>query len=217
MRGVFVTGTDTGVGKTVLSAALLAATPATTRYAKPVQTGAPPDDDRAEVLRRSGIDATRAPDLGVKLRAPVSPHWAAQLEGTHLASAALAARVRALDAGGAWIVEGAGGLLSPLSTTETMLDLAAALGLPALVAVGARLGAINATLLTLRALDAARHPCLGVVLVGPEDPSLLSALQAFAPGRVLGRLAPLAPLDPATLRAAGASLLAHPALAKALA
>jgi dethiobiotin synthase len=218
MKGVFVTGTDTGVGKTVLSAALLAAAPPGALYAKPVQSGFPPDDDRAEVLRLTGLPAARAPDLGLRLAAPVSPHFAARLQGVALTCSALQLGIQArAPAHATWIVEGAGGLLSPLNERETMLDLAHALGLPVVVAVGVRLGAINSTLLTLRALEAARQPCLGVVLMGPEDPSLESALAAHAPDRVLGRVPPLAHPAPPAILEAGRALLAHPRLAGALA
>jgi dethiobiotin synthetase len=218
MKGVFVTGTDTGVGKTVLSAALMAAAPGDVLYAKPVQSGFPEDDDRDEVLRLAGLPAERAPDLGVKLRAPVSPHHAARLEGIALAAADLRARLeRHAPATCTWIVEGAGGLLSPLSERETMLDLARELDLPVVVAAGVRLGAINATLLTLRALEAARVPCLGVVRIGDDDPAFASALRAFAPGQTLGGVPRLAPPTPPALLEAGRTLLAHARLRKALA
>ncbi|MFM8979735.1 MAG: dethiobiotin synthase [Planctomycetia bacterium] len=219
MRGCFVTGTDTSVGKTLLCAALLAAAPAGVHYAKPVQTGSPPDDDRATLLELAGVAAARVPDLGLKLPVPVSPHHAAQLAGVRLEAAALAARVTAWrPAPQAWLVEGAGGLLAPLNARETALDLARALGLPVLVAVRVRLGAINHTLLTLRALEQAGLACAGVVLVGDDDPSLASALAAHAPGRVLGRLPWLEPVTPAAVQAAGRALCAgSPALAAALA
>lgn len=218
MTGCFVTGTDTGVGKTLLCAALLAAAPEGVHYAKPVQTGTPPDDDRATVLALSGAAAARVPDLGLKLPQPVSPHHAAHLAGLRLEAAALAARVTACrPAPAAWLVEGAGGLLAPLNERETMLDLARLLGLPVLVAVRVRLGAINHTLLTLRALAQAGTPCAGLVLVGGADPSLEGALAAHAPGRVLGRLPWLEPVAPASVQAAGRALWASaPALARAV-
>lgn len=217
MKGVFVTGTDTGVGKTLLCAALLSAAPADVHYAKPVQTGTPPDDDRATVLALSGVPAARVPDLGLKLPEPVSPHHAARLAGVRLEAAALAARVTACrPAPAAWIVEGAGGLLAPLNEHETMLDLARVLGLPVLVAVRVRLGAINHTLLTLRALQQVGTPCAGLLLVGDTDPSLEGALAAHAPGRVLGRLPWLGTVTPGAVPAAGRALwAASPALAAA--
>lgn len=216
MRGVFVTGTDTDVGKTVASAALLRAFPRA-GYLKPVQTGCPPDDDRVEVLRLAGAAPARAPARGVRLRDPVSPHEAARREGTRLSVAALVAEVAAADDGRPWVVEGAGGLLVPLSEQERVADLVARLALPVVLAVRVRLGAINATLLTLEAL-AARHLALaGLVLLGPEDRALRSALEAFAPQAPWVRLPWLAPLAPATLAPAAAPLADAPWLAAALA
>lgn len=215
MRGVFVSGTDTAAGKTVLCAALLSAFPRA-RYVKPVQTGWPADDDRAEVLRLAQAPPGRAPAFGARLAAPVSPHHAAHLEGVRLSCAALEAEVRGLDDGLPLVVEGAGGLLVPLSDRELQSDLIGRLGLPVVLAVGVRLGAINATLLTLEALARREIALAGAVLVGPDDPSLASALAAFAPGAGIGRLPRLAPLTPASLAAAAAPLAQIPALRAAL-
>lgn len=219
MKGVFVVGTDTGVGKTVLCAALLAAAAADVVYAKPIQTGSPPDDDLATVRTLAAVAAERAPDLGTRLLAPVSPHHAARLEGKHLTADALAAPLLRGDRPGRrWIVEGAGGLLVPLSPEELLPSLVRALGLPVLVAVGVRLGAINHTLLTLAALERMDLPCLGPVLVGEEDPSLEGALRAHSRRPTLGRLPRLPRLEPASVRAAGRALLADcAALREALA
>src|SRR5215217_4331999 len=86
LRGIFVTGTDTNVGKTVVSAALMARyrAEAPLRYWKPVQTGIEHDDDSREVLRLSAGDAGHLVDTGVRLPRPVSPHLAAQLAGTRI-------------------------------------------------------------------------------------------------------------------------------------
>jgi len=217
VRGVFVTGTDTGVGKTVLSAALLAAAAPDACYAKPIQTGSPPDDDVATVRTLTGVASARAPDLGVRLRAPVSPHHAAETAGVQLTVKDLARRLRAADdPPRGWVVEGAGGLLVPLNERETLADLVRELRLPVVVAVGVRLGAINTTLLTLRALRDLGLPTLGVVLMGARDPSLDSALAAHAPGAVLGGVPTLTPLTQASVREAGRTLLRVPALLEAL-
>jgi dethiobiotin synthase len=219
VRGVFVVGTDTGVGKTVLSAALLAASAQDVVYAKPIQTGSPPDDDVATVRGLASVPPERAPDLGTRLLAPVSPHHAALLEAKRLGADLLAAPLLRGDRPGRrWIVEGAGGLLVPLSVHETLADLVRVLGLPAVIAVGVRLGAINHTLLTLSALERRGLACLGVVLVGDQDPSLESALAAHARGAVLGRLPRLQRVTTAAVREAGAALLAgSAALREALA
>ncbi len=218
MKGVFVTGTDTGVGKTNVSAALLAATPADVCYAKPIQTGFPPDDDLLHVRQLSGAGNERTPDLGLRLRAPVSPHHAAKLERRALTAAELAAPLKAADAPPRrWIIEGAGGLLTPVNERETMASLARALDLPVLVVVAVRLGAINATLLTLRALAGERLSCAGIVLVGHEDPSLDSALAAHAPEATLLRFPRVETTSPGVMRRLGRALLAERPLSEVFA
>jgi dethiobiotin synthetase len=184
-RGLFVTGTDTGVGKTILSAALVAAMVATgerVRAHKPVVTGLddppgewPPDH---ELL---ALAASMNPEEVAPLRyAPaVSPHLAAELAGEpidhdRIVAAAEAAR-RAADAqGGMLIVEGVGGLLVPLAEDFTVCDLAAELGLPLLIAARPGLGTINHTLLTLRTARGAGLDVAAVVVTPwPAQPSTM--------------------------------------------
>ncbi|KGN30785.1 hypothetical protein N802_06140 [Knoellia sinensis KCTC 19936] len=159
-RFVVVTGTDTGVGKTIATAALasmVAATGATVTVDKPTQTGVLPgeDGDIEDVLRLSGVRGTE----GVRLREPMAPVQAAALESRTLpALVDHLGRLRQLAARHDHvIVEGAGGLLVPLTSAgETLADLAGVLGPDAEVVVVARagLGTLNHTLLTLEALTA---------------------------------------------------------------
>jgi dethiobiotin synthetase len=187
MKGLFVTGTDTGAGKTILSAALLAAMAAageSVRAHKPVVTGLdepssewPPDH---ELLAAA---AGMAPEEVAPLRygPAVSPHLAAQLAGERIDPVRLLATARAagdVDAhSGAdntrtLIVEGVGGLLAPLADDYTVRDLAVALGLPLLIAARPGLGTINHALLTLHAARAAGLDVRAVVLTPwPAEPS----------------------------------------------
>lgn len=214
MRGIFVTGTDTDVGKTWVCAALLAGAPAAWRYWKPVQTGlADAVGDTATVRRRARLTPEQAPDVGTRLDVAASPHHAARLAGRRITVASILSAAPVAGAPGPfWVVEGAGGLLVPLNDRETMLDLIRALRLPVVVVVRVRLGAINHALLTERTLRRARVPALGHLLSGEEDPALTSALRAHGHLPVLGRLpelaasAPLQPLGEA-LRAAVAERL----------
>jgi dethiobiotin synthetase len=180
MRGLFVTGTGTGVGKTVLSAALLAAIAAAgerVRAHKPVvtglddrpQSGWPPDH---ELL--ASVAGMRGEEVAPLRYGPaVSPHLAAPLAGEEVDPAALLARAHAAAAGEeTLIVEGVGGLLVPLADELTVRDLAVALGLPLLIAAAPGLGTINHTLLTLDAARAAGLDVRAVVLTPwPERPS----------------------------------------------
>lgn len=219
-RGLLVTGTDTGVGKTVTGAALAAALAAAgtrVRALKPVASGvAPgePGEDAALLGRAAGHD----PACFLRLRTPVSPHRAAALEGVTLDPDALLAWI-ADNRGDATLVEGAGGWEVPLAPRFRVAHLAAALGWPVLVVAADRLGVLNHTLLTVAAVRAAGLPVAGVVLTGPApaagdpaeaDPSTwsnLDDLRDLLPDVAVRRLAWLPALDRATLAAAGRGLL----------
>jgi dethiobiotin synthetase len=181
VRGCFVTGTDTGVGKTVLAAAIAAALRATgTRVAafKPVVTGLDePEPGRPADHELLGAAAGVRPAAVAPLRfgPPVSPHLAAELAGVEVDPAGLEAAARAAAVGaGAIVVEGVGGLLVPLTTGYTIRDLAHALGLPVLVAARPGLGTISHSLLTVEAARAAGLDVRAVVLTPwPERPSAM--------------------------------------------
>jgi dethiobiotin synthetase len=183
MRGLFVTATDTGVGKTVVSAALLAAMAAAgerVRAYKPVVTGL---DDEDEIAARGAWPADHellatvagmAPEEVSPLRfgPAVSPHLAAELAGVRIDPAQLLAAASAGEPDRTLIVEGVGGLLVPLADDYTVCDLAVALGLPLLIAARPGLGTINHTLLTVRVARAAGLDVRAVVLTPwPAEPS----------------------------------------------
>jgi len=155
-EGVFVTGTDTGIGKTTYCRALLQRDPGAT-YWKPVQTGWPEEDDTV------AVGAARVLP-GIRLRDPVSPHLAAQREDRRLTLESILAPLRGFS--GRLVVEGAGGLLVPLAPDLLQSDLARALALPVVVVARDRLGTINHTLLTLEALRRRGLRVLRVALLG---------------------------------------------------
>ncbi len=217
MRGVFVTGTDTGVGKTVLSAALAAALTARGERVhafKPVVTGTEESGgwphDHVLLARVCGVQPE---DVSPERFAPaVSPHLAAELAGRSIEPRALVAHARAAGAAAdALVAEGVGGLLVPLTPSWTVRDLAAELGLPVLIAARPGLGTINHTLLTLEAARAAGLEVRGVVLTPwPADPSAMErsnretiAVMGGVETVVLDRIA--SP-DPALLADAGSRL-----------
>lgn len=185
MRGLFVTGTGTGVGKTALSGSLLAAIAAAGEQVsahKPVVTGVddppgewPPDHELLAHI------AGMAPEEVAPLRygPAVSPHLAAELAGELIDSERIVARavaaIRAADSrGAALIVEGVGGLLVPLAESFTVRDLAARLELPLLIAASPGLGTINHTLLTLEAARLAGLDVRAIVLTPwPERPATM--------------------------------------------
>jgi dethiobiotin synthetase len=184
MNGFFVTGTDTGVGKTVLSALLVAALDG--MYWKPVQTGAIEGTDRDSVRLWAGCtDERLLPDLYC-FNPPVSPHLASREAGVRIALDAF--EVPAPIGDRPCIVEGAGGAMVPLNERDLMTDLMRRLGLPVLVAARTSLGTINHTLLTLAALRAAHLRIRGVVLVGAENVENCRAIEHYGNIRVIGHI-----------------------------
>jgi dethiobiotin synthetase len=182
MRGLFVTGTDTGAGKTVLSAALLAAMRAAgepVRAHKPVVTGL--DEHVAEGAWPAdhvllGAAAAMSPTDVAPLRfgPAASPHLAAEIEGTRIDPRAVVEAARAGEPDAAVVVEGVGGLLVPFSDDYAVLDLARDLALPLVIAARPGLGTINHSLLSVRAARAAGLSLAAVVLTPwPAQPSAL--------------------------------------------
>jgi dethiobiotin synthetase len=218
VRGLFVTGTDTGVGKSVLAGAIVAAlrTRGAVRAFKPIITGLddapdldwPPDH---ELLARAA--GGRAEDVAlVGYGIPASPHLAAEIEHRPIDVPALRdAITAAARPDEPVIVEGVGGLLVPLSNGYDVRRFARELGLPVLVASRPSLGTINHTLLTLEAAREAGLRVAAVVLTPwPEQPSVIEASNRRTIERLGGietaTLGPLARADPALLAAAGSEL-----------
>jgi dethiobiotin synthase len=205
LRGIFVTGTDTGVGKTVACAALLLRYSgryregAGLRYWKPIQTGVEQDDDTAEVQRLSRCGEGGVRVEGVRLRHPVSPHLAARWSGTRIALRPLTHWSDSQDDSTRWIIEGAGGLLVPVNESETIADLMGLLALPVVVAARSELGTINHTLLTLEAVRARFLAVAGVIMIGGKNPDNRAAIEHYGNVPVLGEMPRFEPLQPERL------------------
>ena len=209
LRGLFVTGTGTDVGKTVISAALLhryrGELPL--RYWKPIQTGIEQDDDTTTVRR---LGACRDEELwcdGVRLKRPVSPHMAAVLEGTTIEISDVLSRIANAHPNTRWIVEGAGGVLVPINNSQLMIDLIQQLQLPTVVVARAELGTINHTLLTLEALRSRGIEIAGVVMSGVPHEGNREAIERYGNVKVLGELPHRRELSPETLKAWAVSQL----------
>lgn len=207
MRGFFVTGTDTGVGKTCVSAALLyrLQDPKPFRYWKPIQTGIEDDDDTATVRRLCGsiVDPL---DEGLRLPRPLSPHLAARLSNVTISLDDLTAVGRRQAATDRWIVEGAGGILVPLNDREMIVDLILALGLPAVIVARSGLGTINHTLLSLEALRRRSIATAGIVLVGPPDQHNRAAIEHYGQVPVVGEVPWFERVTPDAVRSAALRL-----------
>ena len=195
MSGYFVTGTDTNVGKTVLSALLVAALDAV--YWKPVQTGASEGTDRESVRAWAEASEERLPLERYRFDPPVSPHLASREAGVRIALEAF--ELPAAPADRSWIVEGAGGVMVPLNEHDMMRDLMQAIGFPVIVAARTALGTINHTLLTLAALREASIPICGVALIGNENLENRRAIERYGDVRVVGHIPMLKKIDRAAL------------------
>ena len=201
MSGIFVTGTDTGVGKTVISSLLVASLRHSGQvgYWKPVQTGIEQDDDTAEVRRLALCTAEEIVDAGIRLPRPLSPHLSAELAGCEIAISDLTGIAEGLPKDRFWVVEGAGGLLVPMNDREMMADLIAWLGLPAVIASRSGLGTINHTLLTLAELRARSISVAGVVMAGESNAENRKAIERYGETTVLCEVPVLEPLEPGAI------------------
>jgi dethiobiotin synthetase len=193
---IIVTGTDTGIGKTVFSAGLAGALGAI--YWKPIQSGLLEETDTETVLRLSGLDAKQILPEAYRLKTPASPHLAAAIDNIVIDSDRLALpRVdRPL------VVEGAGGLLVPLTRDVTYIDVMAKWGAPVVLCARTSLGTINHSLLSLEALRARGIPVLGIAFIGDENAESERIIVEMSGIRRLGRLPHLLQLTCETLRGA---------------
>ena len=194
-----VTGTDTGIGKTVLAAALTGHCQA--RYWKPVQAGLEGESDSEVVARLSGLGAGAVLPEAYRLATACSPHEAAAIDRVTISSARLAQP----DAAAPLVIEGAGGVLVPLGPGFLMADLFAIWDLPVVLAARTSLGTINHSLLSLAALRARGVAVAGIAFIGDANAESERVICAEGNVRRLGRLPWIDPLGAETLAAAFAA------------
>ena len=193
MQGFFVTGTDTDVGKTLVSAWLM--THLDADYWKPVQAGTEPVTDSVTVRRLAEISADRILPEAYVLPEAMAPHEAARRAGISIDMAKLEppATNRLV------VVEGAGGMLVPLTDTDYVIDLAGQLGLPIVLVARSTLGTINHTLLSIEALRRRGLPLAGVVMNGPETPHNRVAIERYGDVNIIAEIPWLPSVTRATL------------------
>jgi dethiobiotin synthetase len=199
MTRLVVTGTDTDVGKTVFAAALAGALDAS--YWKPVQAGLDGGSDASRVAALSGLARERILPEAYRLATPCSPDRAATLDGVTIDLDRLVPP--ALP--GPLVIEGAGGVMVPLTDTRVFADLFAQWRLPVVIVARTALGTINHSLLSIEALRRRDVPILGVAFVGDAVPHSEAAIVRLGDVRHLGRLPTLPRLDAAALGAAFAA------------
>ncbi|WP_029604686.1 dethiobiotin synthase [Kozakia baliensis] len=199
-RGVFVTGTDTGIGKTLVSAILTRAWDAF--YWKPLQTGlADEAGDTPTVAHLTQAPAQKILPPAYALQAPLAPWEAAQRESVTIAPNRLA-----LPDVSPLVVEGAGGLMVPVTAQISMIDLIADYGLPVVLVARSGLGTINHTLLSLEALRTRDIAIAGVVLSGPLNPGNRAAIETFGRVKILAEIPHLDTIDAASVATLAADI-----------
>ncbi|TKT72057.1 ATP-dependent dethiobiotin synthetase BioD [Afipia massiliensis] len=193
---IVVTGTDTGIGKTIFAAALAGALDAF--YWKPVQAGLDEETDRETVMRLSGLPEQRMLREAYRLKTPASPHLAAKIDGVTIDPHMLALP----DVDRPLVIEGAGGLMVPLAENLTYINVMAQWAAPVALCARTTLGTINHSLLSIEALRARNVPLLGVAFIGDENVESERIICQLGQTRHLGRLPLLASLTGENLRAA---------------
>ena len=183
-----VCGTDTDVGKTIVSAWLVQGLKA--YYWKPVQSGLDGGGDRGRVRDLLKLSDDRLLPEAYAFQQPVSPHWAAEIDGVELDPRALT--LPAVD--GPLVVETAGGLMVPLTRRWMQIDQLQEWQRPVVLVARSGLGTLNHTLLSLEALRKRQIRVLGIILNGPPHADNPATLEQFGDAPVLGHLPPLQPL-----------------------
>lgn len=200
MNGFIVTGTDTDIGKTVFAAGLAGALGA--HYWKPVQAGVDPEGDKERVAALSGLPPSHILPEAYRLTTPASPHLAARIDGIEITAERLA--LPKVD--GTLVVEGAGGLMVPVSESLLMIDLFALWGLPVILCTRTGLGTINHSLLSIEALRTRAIPIAGIAFIGDAHAENERIIPILGKVRGLGRLPYIDPLDAGTLKTAFTSI-----------
>lgn len=195
MSGFFVTGTDTEVGKTLVSAWLL--TQLDGSYWKPIQAGTVPTTDSATVQSLAELPVSRVLPEAYLLPEPMAPHESARRANIVMDME----KLKLPPHDGLVVVEGAGGLMVPIVDGAYMIDLADALDLPIILVARSTLGTINHTLLSVEAIRRRGLPLAGVVISGPETPHNRAAIERFGKVEVIAEIPQLETVTRDTLRA----------------
>ena len=197
---IVVTGTDTGIGKTIFAAGLADQLGAC--YWKPIQSGLEGETDSQVVARLGGLSSKRILSECYRLKTPVSPHQSAAIDGVTIEID----RLEVPDTGGRpLVIEGAGGLMVPLHQSTLYIDVFARWRFPVVLCARTALGTINHSLLSIEALRRREIELLGVAFIGEDNPESERAICEIGRVKRLGRLPRLSPLMRDSLREAFAA------------
>ena len=193
----FVTGTDTGIGKTVVSAMLTKALNAS--YWKPIQAGLEEETDTEFVRRTTNFLGSQIKSERYRLNTPMSPHAAAEIDDVEISIDDFELPDYSTEH---LVVEGAGGLHVPINDHDMIIDLISYLQLPVVLVAPSTLGTLNHSLLSIEALRSRDIPILGVVMNGPEHESNRQTIRHFGNVEILAEIDTIDPLNSATLQQA---------------
>lgn len=191
---IFVTGNDTGVGKTVISAILVQALGAD--YWKPVQAGDLDNSDTLSIRKLVTRTDVQFHPEAFRLTLPMSPHAAAERDGLQIKLA----QMQCPETNNRLIIEGAGGVLVPLSRQRLIIDLIAQTSDTTVIVSKHYLGSINHTLLTIEALRQRDVKIAGIIFNGESNPDTESIILQMTAVNLIGRIVPLAKVDSGAIR-----------------
>jgi len=192
-KAYIVSGTDTGIGKTIVAAMLTLALDAL--YWKPIQSGTNDGTDRQRVQALTLLGDDRLLPERYVLSRPLSPHRAAELDGIEIEPEALV--LPSLDRN--LIVEGAGGLMVPITRRTLQIDVFAGWNAPVILCARTGLGTINHTLLSIEALHRRKMQLHGLIFIGKDNPDNIRTIAELSGGRILGHVPRLTRIDRAAL------------------
>lgn len=190
-RTFIVSGTDTGIGKTIVAAMLTAALDAF--YWKPIQSGVEGGTDKQRVQALTGLPDGHFPPEEYVLSQPLSPHRSAELDGVEIDAFPLPRTDRTL------VVEGAGGLMVPVTRRKLQIDVFKEWAAPIILCARTGLGTINHTLLSVEALRQRRMTLHGLIFIGVDNPDNMRTIVDFSGARLLGHVPHLEGIDRAAL------------------
>ncbi len=192
-KAYIVSGTDTGIGKTIVAAMLTLALDGL--YWKPIQSGTDDGTDRQRVQALTLLGDDRLLPERYVLSRPLSPHRAAELDGIEIEPEALV--LPSFDRN--LIVEGAGGLMVPITRRTLQIDVFAGWNAPVILCARTGLGTINHTLLSIEALHSREMRLRGLIFIGEDNPDNIRTIAELSGGRVLGLVPRLTRIDRAAL------------------
>lgn len=205
MNRFIITGTDTDIGKTVFSTALILGLEAAGRsphYWKPIQSGIEDSVDTRRVQKLTNLDENRFLPERYIFSEPLSPHRAAELDDVAIDMDELRDKSIIPTCDGDLIIEGAGGLMVPVTRQNLQVNLYKKWDIPLILCTRTTLGTINHTLLSVEAIQARGMTLHGIAFIGEENEDNMRTIEEFSGAKVLGRLPVLDHLDDASLQMA---------------